>query len=642
MWKSAIIVLVTLIMLGSTATATVVNNENMYWNGIPQDSLRKISELYGKGRSAKEIAEELVIPLEIVEKYLRGEYSINAANIVATVTETSDKVVKSNKSEKSTVIGGAKTAGSQTIDFTTVGVEEYGNVTVPKEYVKKVGEKIEITVNSTSGKLITPVIERLPPVKWITVKTPYGLIQTPAGTLERLGKENFMNIQKKFFTAFREIKEKESGVKNIETKKLDSYRLPVTTVTVKSSTFVGEWASFYRKDNSQKPYWISGKIDPAPPYNTGQSFTSYHEREVYLGYGTGDAVEFISHHLQDGKRNIWVAVYDDDKWMTNFTLYIQNVSDPVEYYFYIDETGRKYHMWLVYGEIKRYNYYDDSDDFSSYINCFMGSTELYYDSLSKAFDLFTEIQDDWTKIGDKWYRPAEIFEFTQYSEEKPYVEINATWNSEGITRTEHETKYPEPGVILKSESGTLSSSGETYNFSVYVSTQSNVTVVMAGNENADFDLYAKWGSPPTTRDYDARGYSVTSLEYFTLEGSGTLYIMVRSYSGSGHWKAWAISGFPKVDSSRKTGILSGGGDTEVYSTTPSFGKGYAFCSGPDDSDFDLYLKWNSQPTTTDYDAYGYSSWSQEVAGPAEGSGKVYFMVRSFAGSGEYTALGLIF
>ena len=48
---------------------------------------------------------------------------------------------------------------------------------------------------------------------------------------------------------------------------------------------------------------------------------------------------------------------------------------------------------------------------------------------------------------------------------------------------------------------------------------------MAGNETADFGLYAKWGSPPTTSDYDALGYSGTSLEYFTVEGSGTLYVM---------------------------------------------------------------------------------------------------------------------
>ena len=201
-------------------------------------------------------------------------------------------------------------------------------------------------------------------------------------------------------------------------------------------------------------------------------------------------------------------------------------------------------------------------------------------------------------------------------------------------------KYGLPGGdLITSKSGSLSGTGDTYTFSV--SGYSTVTVVMAGNENADFDLYAKWGSPPTTSDYDARGYSSTSLEYFTTSGSGTLYVMVRSWSGSGHWKCWALSGSPGANSGRKSGTLSGTGDTDTYSLSGS-GKGYAFNSGPDSSDFDLYTKWNSPPTTSDYDARGYSGWAQEIAGPAPGSGTLYSMVRSYSGSGEYATVGLIF
>ena len=201
-------------------------------------------------------------------------------------------------------------------------------------------------------------------------------------------------------------------------------------------------------------------------------------------------------------------------------------------------------------------------------------------------------------------------------------------------------KYEIPGGdLITSKSGTLSGTGDSYTFSV--SGYSTVTAVMAGNENADFDLYAKWGSAPTTSDYDAIGYSGTSLEYFTTSGSGTLYIMVHSYSGSGNWKCWALSGSPGADSGRKSGTLSGSGDTATYSLSGS-GKGYAFNSGPDSSDFDLYTKWNSPPTTSSYDARGYSGWAQEIAGPASGSGTLYFMVRSYSGSGGYATAALIF
>lgn len=196
----------------------------------------------------------------------------------------------------------------------------------------------------------------------------------------------------------------------------------------------------------------------------------------------------------------------------------------------------------------------------------------------------------------------------------------------------------EGGDLITSKSGTLSD-GNSYTFSV--SGYSTVTVVMAGNEDADFDLYAKWGSAPTTSDYDAIGYSGTSLEYFTTSGSGTLYIMVHSYSDSGKWKCWALSGSTNADSDRKTGSLSETGSSATYSLSGS-GKGYAFNSGPDGSDFDLYTKWNSQPTTSDYDACGYSGWAQEIAGPASGSGTLYFMVHSHSGIGGYATVALIF
>ncbi|WP_456468630.1 S8 family serine peptidase [Archaeoglobus sp.] len=197
------------------------------------------------------------------------------------------------------------------------------------------------------------------------------------------------------------------------------------------------------------------------------------------------------------------------------------------------------------------------------------------------------------------------------------------------------------GRILSSKSGYLSSSGNTYTFSINIPAKSHVTIVMAGNENADFDLYAKWGSPPTTTDYDVRGYSATSLEYFTVEGSGVLYVMVRSYTGSGYWKCWTLSGKPSVSSGRNGDHLSGTGDSGTYSII-GIGIGYAFNSGPDGSDFDLYIKWNSPPTTSSYDARGYSAWAQEIAGPATNSGTLYYMVRSHSGSGEYRALAMIY
>jgi len=163
---------------------------------------------------------------------------------------------------------------------------------------------------------------------------------------------------------------------------------------------------------------------------------------------------------------------------------------------------------------------------------------------------------------------------------------------------------------------------------------------MVGNEEADFDLYAKWGSAPTTSSYDARGFSGYSSEYFTITGSGTLYVMVRSWYGSGNWRANIVTGSPSANGGRKVGTLAGSGSTATYSLAGS-GRAWVYLAGPDGEDFDLYIRWNSPPTTSSYDCRGYSGWPHEIC-DAEGSGTLYYMVRSFRGSGYYSGLALIF
>jgi serine protease len=198
------------------------------------------------------------------------------------------------------------------------------------------------------------------------------------------------------------------------------------------------------------------------------------------------------------------------------------------------------------------------------------------------------------------------------------------------------------GYKQTSKSGTLSGTGQTYTYSISVPAPSYVTTVMAGNQaGADFDLYVKWGSPPTQYDFDGGGASSTSLEWCTVKGSGTLYVMVRSYSGSGNWKSWVVTGASYiVTSSRKSGSLSSGQSATYY--TAGEGVGYAFSSGPDTGNFDLYIRWNAPPTTSVYDARGYTTQSQEIAGPKNGYGTLYFMVYSRSGTGYYSAVGMIF
>lgn len=59
--------------------------------------------------------------------------------------------------------------------------------------------------------------------------------------------------------------------------------------------------------------------------------------------------------------------------------------------------------------------------------------------------------------------------------------------------------------------------------------------------------------------------------------------------------------------------------------------------GPDDADFDLYLRKNQPPTIDEYDYVGYSSSSDEkITFTASSGDKFYVMVRSYNGGGDYS------
>ena len=59
-------------------------------------------------------------------------------------------------------------------------------------------------------------------------------------------------------------------------------------------------------------------------------------------------------------------------------------------------------------------------------------------------------------------------------------------------------------------------------------------VALDGPDGADFDIYVKFGSPATIKDYDIRGYTGMLMKSRRLSyEKGDYYITVYSYKGSG-------------------------------------------------------------------------------------------------------------
>jgi hypothetical protein len=81
-------------------------------------------------------------------------------------------------------------------------------------------------------------------------------------------------------------------------------------------------------------------------------------------------------------------------------------------------------------------------------------------------------------------------------------------------------------------SSSLASGSEMWTIAVPANTAAMDSVLTCGS--ADFDLYGRLGSAPTTSTYDWRGYTSGGEEVtMDLPGVGTWYIMVQVYSGSG-------------------------------------------------------------------------------------------------------------
>ncbi len=193
-------------------------------------------------------------------------------------------------------------------------------------------------------------------------------------------------------------------------------------------------------------------------------------------------------------------------------------------------------------------------------------------------------------------------------------------------------------------SSSLSATGDSRMFKVYATDAGSLEVVLNGPADADFDLYVKRDSEPTTSSYDARAYTGSSDETATLTvtSAGWYYIMIRSDGGSGSF--FIVARLTIIDVTELTlgtassSSLSATGTFKmfrVYAT--STGSLEVVLDGPGNADFDLYVKRDTQPTTTSYDARPYTGSSDETATlPVSSAGWYYIMIRSATGSGSFT------
>jgi len=212
------------------------------------------------------------------------------------------------------------------------------------------------------------------------------------------------------------------------------------------------------------------------------------------------------------------------------------------------------------------------------------------------------------------------------------------------------------------KTGSLDASNTKAYYKITASSGTDLKVVLDGPNGADFDLYVKKGAMPTTSSYDARGYTNSADESVSISNpSGTYYIMVNRYSGSGQFTITATiesggnggnggnnSGgnsdnvVELTSGVAKTGSLDVSNTKAYYKITASSGTALkVVLDGPNGADFDLYVKKGAMPTTSSYDARGYTNSADESVSISNPSGTYYIMVNRYSGSGQFTITATI-
>jgi hypothetical protein len=186
--------------------------------------------------------------------------------------------------------------------------------------------------------------------------------------------------------------------------------------------------------------------------------------------------------------------------------------------------------------------------------------------------------------------------------------------------------------------------GEVYFTVVVPAGQTKLEIIMSGG-TGDADLYVKKGAMPTTASYDYRPYLFGNDESVSVNNpaAATWYIMVRGYNAFAGVTLQAtyggVTGTALENGVAVTNLSGAEGSEKIYRIeVPAGQTSLEIAMSGGTGDADLYVKYGSRPTTTDYDyrpALANSEETVSINNPAAGTW--YILVRGYA---AYTGVTL--
>ncbi|MEM3492726.1 MAG: pre-peptidase C-terminal domain-containing protein [Thermoplasmata archaeon] len=129
--------------------------------------------------------------------------------------------------------------------------------------------------------------------------------------------------------------------------------------------------------------------------------------------------------------------------------------------------------------------------------------------------------------------------------------------------------------------GTLDATSPKAYYRITVSSATGLRILLTGPSNADFDLFVKKGQRPSRNSYDAKSNGKTSNENIVISNpSGTYYILVERYSGSG---SYTLTAYISINAPRQLPVV----EKYLRERTAAYSDLYWNNYNPDYSDYSL-------------------------------------------------------
>jgi len=181
-----------------------------------------------------------------------------------------------------------------------------------------------------------------------------------------------------------------------------------------------------------------------------------------------------------------------------------------------------------------------------------------------------------------------------------------------------------------------------YKYILPVGTDHNTLSFSLSGGSGDADLYVNYGDKPTTSIYDCRPYETGNDETCNMAtvNAGSYYVGVRAYSDFSGAELLASSSASSTNQGINLTDLSASSGNEIhYSFEITSGKSLADITMSGGSgDADLYVKFGSAPSQTDYSCRPYKNGNNENCQVSVSAGRVYIMIRAYS---SYTGVSLV-